>query len=272
MAVKKATEEKKDALVAAEKNLPATTGLMSMISQEDVSGFENVKPSDTSIPFIGILQSLSPQVKRGHAKQIPGAAEGMLFNTVTQEAVEGPLSIIPCAFQKAFIEWVPRENGGGFVKQHPDDSCLVGTTKDTKNNDVLANGNHIVATAYHFVLVVKPSGILERAVISMTKSQLKKSRRWLSQMMNLQVQLPNGKTIRPPMFSHTWEVSTVLEQKDSYSWYGFTVGNPKILESMDAYTAAKVFHDEITAGNVVVKPPEEDIPVDESNTGNDAGI
>jgi hypothetical protein len=251
-------KKKQQVVVRQEAGLPEKQAdVMAALAIETATGFENVKPTDTAIPFIGILQSLSPQVKRGHAQRIEGATEGMLFNSVTQEIYEGPLRVIPCAFQKAYVEWVPRESGGGFVKQHPDESILASCTRNEKNIDTLPNGNQVVPTAYHFILVEKPDGLLERAVLSMTRTQLKKSRRWLSQMINMQVKFPNGKTAHPPMFSHSYEVSTVLETRDSYSWYGFTLSSPRLVESMAAYVEAKKFYAEIVAGGVSVKPPEE---------------
>lgn len=265
---------KKAVVKASEASLPAVqSDVLGMLSSEVTTGFENVRASDTAIPFLGLLQALSPQVKRGHAQRIEGAVEGMFYNNVTQEISEGPLRVIPCAFQKVYIEWVLRENGGGFVMQHPDEEILSTCTRDEKNNFILANGNCIVATAYHFVLIRKNDGMLERAVISMSKSQLKKSRRWLSQMMNLQIKLASGKAINPPMFSHSYEIGSVLEQRDTNSWYGFAIGSPLILESADVYSLAKKFHDDVTAGAVKVKPPEDEHTDEaEANTSNDATV
>ena len=159
---------------------------------------------------------------------------------------------------KAYVEWVSREAGGGFVKQHPDEGILKQCVRNEKNLDVLPNGNHIVPTAYHFVLVVGKDGKLDRAVISMTRTQNKKSRRWMSQMMALQIKTPKG-MIRPPMYSHSYEIGTALETKDQWSWYGFTIGAPKMLTLTEQYLAARLFHQECVAGNVRVKEPEQEI-------------
>lgn len=270
---RKRMNSKKTAVTKAPaENLPAKKeDVLGLVSAEQTTGFENVKPQDTAIPFLGLLQALSPQVKKGHAQRIEGAAEGMFYNNVTQEVCEGPLRVIPCAFQKAYVEWVPRDSGGGFVMQHPDEAILETCSRDEKNNHVLPNGHHVVPTAYHFVLIRKADGLLERAVVSMSKTQLKKSRRWLSQMMNLQVRLPNGKIINPPMFSHSYEVGAELEQKDANSWYGFTVGEPILLESAEIYAAAKKFHDEVTTGSVNVRPPE-DAETEAANVSSDAEV
>lgn len=225
-----------------------------LLDAQGSSGFENVKSEDISIPFIKILQAMSPQVK-GSTK-IPGASDGDFFNTVTEAVYKGEITIIPCVYQKAFVEWVPREQGGGFVKQHFDSAILTQTKKNEKNADVLPNGNHIVTTAYHYCLIVKEDGSFERVVLSLTSTQLKKSRRWLSQMMSLMINV-NGKKITPPMYSHTYKVTTAEESNDFGTWYGFHFGNPSMLQSKDLYLDAKKFHHDVTSGIVKTAEPHE---------------
>lgn len=220
---------------------------------EKNSGFENMTTEDVALPFLAILQALSPQV-RGINK-IEGAIEGDLYNTVTAEVYKGTIKIIPCAFKKAYVEWTPREQGGGYVKEHPSSNILAATKKDEKGRDVLANGNLIVTTAYHFVLIMKESGTIERAIISFTSTQLKKSRRWNSQMMNLQIKLPNGQLIRPPMYSHIYAASTVAESNDLGQWSGWNISSPKLIDDARVYTLAKGFSEDIIKGAVKVAPP-----------------
>ena len=86
------------------------------------TGLEEASADDYAIPFLRVLQSMSPQLKKSDGKYIQGAEEGNLFNTVTETLYDGTegVTIIPCAYKKKFIEWVPRESGGGFVDDsHP---------------------------------------------------------------------------------------------------------------------------------------------------------
>jgi hypothetical protein len=220
---------------------------------EKNSGFENMTSDDVALPFLAILQALSPQV-RGLNK-IEGASEGDFYNTVTQEIYKGSIKIVPCAFKKAYVEWTPREQGGGYVKEHPSSDIIAMTKKDEKGRDVLANGNLIVTTAYHFVLILKESGTIERAIISFTSTQLKKSRRWNSQMMNLQLKLPNGQLIRPPMYSHTYCAKTISESNDLGQWSGWEITSPQLIDDARVYTLAKSFSDDCLKGAVKVAPP-----------------
>lgn len=245
------TKKNEVATVDETANLPAILSDIAMDAASN-SGFENVKAEDVSIPFVKILQAMSPQVK-GSTK-IPGAADGDFFNTVTEKIYKGSIKIIPCAFQKAYVEWVAREQGGGFVKQHFDSAILEKTKKDDKNRDILANGHTIVTTAYHYCILVCEDGSLERVVLSLTSTQLKKSRRWVSQMMSLQI--TSGTTrFTPPMYSHIYDVTTREESNEHGAWYGFIFGTPTMISDKNIYLYAKKFHDDISGGLVKAAEP-----------------
>lgn len=241
------------------KNLPVKHGdtAVNVTDQlvndaERASGFENMGADDIAIPFIVILQALSPQV-RGQGK-IKGAQEGYFFNTVTNEVLGDTIYVIPCAYEKAYVEWVPRNKGGGFVTKHSDSSILDQTTRDGDKNDVLTNGNHVVTTAYHYCLLVKENYDLEKVVISLTSTQLKKSRRWNSTMLSLKVNTKRGK-ITPPMYSHVYKISGVEEENDYGQWTGWHISEPKIIDDMEVYNEAKTFHNDVTKGAVRLAPP-----------------
>lgn len=218
-------------------------------------GFENVSANDVAIPYLKVLQALSPEL-RGVTK-VAGAEEGLIINTVTGQLMK-EARIIPCAFKKSYVEWTPREAGGGLVKEHTDEKILEKTKKNERNQDVLPNGNLIVTTAYHYVLVLAEGGF-ERALIAMSSTQLKKSRRWLGQMMSLQVKV-GDKSFTPPPFSHSYHVGTGMETKDANSWYGWLINDPKMVQDRGIYDAAKKFGSDVTAGLVKVAEPPADAP------------
>jgi hypothetical protein len=224
-------------------------------------GFENVSANDVAIPYLKILQALSPEL-RGVTK-VAGAEEGLIINTVTGQLMkEG--RVIPCAFKKSYVEWTPREAGGGLVKEHTDEKILEKTKKNERGQDVLPNGNLIVTTAYHYVMVVSDGGF-ERALLAMSSTQLKKSRRWLGQMMSLQVKM-GDRSFTPPPFSHSYHVGTGMETKDTNSWYGWLINDPVMITDKGLYEAAKKFGSDVTAGLVKVsEPPAEGAPTGEAD-------
>lgn len=245
----------------------APADLMSAIAidADSNAGFDGIGADDLALPFISILQSNSPQVKVGE-KQIEGAAEGDFLNTVTGEIYKREFRAIPCAYRKAYIEWTPREAGGGFLGEH-NEAILSQCTKNDKFKDVLPNGNLIVPTAYHYVLVVKADGSYERAVISFTSTQLKKSRKWNSTMMALLIDV-GGVKRRPPMFSHSYKMATVREDNAQGSWMGWQISEPMIITDAQLYVVARGFAEEAGRGGVKISTPHADaasiVPSDDS--------
>ena len=96
------------------------------------TGLEDTTTEDFAIPFIRVLQPMSPQLQRQHGSYVEGAKAGDLYNTVTGESYDGEkgISIVPCAYNKKYIEWIPREKGGGLVNANHDISILSKCTRD----------------------------------------------------------------------------------------------------------------------------------------------
>jgi len=226
--------------------------------QDEGGGLNNLNAQDYAIPFIGILQSLSPQVKPVKAGGLEGAKIGMIFNTVTKELIDGDegIDVIPCAYQKKWIEWKPRSAGGGFVKQHDTEDIMRSTTPDAKNDNYLPNGNTVVPTANYFVIIIK-KGVPETAVLSMTKTQITKSKKWNSIMSAIKFVKKDGVSLyTPPMYSHKYRLTTIEQEKSGFSWYGWEISNLGKLTDAEAplYALAKKLNSEVEAGMVKAKP------------------
>ena len=226
------------------------------------AGFEGVGAGDMAIPFLTILQDLSPQVKKQNPKFVKGAESGMIFNTLTNELYQ-KVQFIPCAFQKLWVEWKPRTLGGGFVKAHGDVTILQKTTKNDKNRDVLENGNEIVTTAYHFGILAESQ---QKVIIAMTSTQLKKSRKWLSVMSEILAKDESGNRVtrdgRPvimPTFSNVFEISTELEQKSDQSWFGWSIKLIGPVREKGTYLEAKGSNQQFKTGGLLLTnaaPPD----------------
>lgn len=215
------------------------------------TGFEQADANDYAVPFLHILQKLSPQVDRDKPQYNKDAYPGMIFETVTKRLIDGKegLIAIPVAFKKSFVEWKQRDSGGGFVKDHGWNEELVATcTRDDRNRLVLENGNMYVETKYHYVLIVI-DGTLMPAVISMVSSQLKRSRGWMAMMQSRRMRNSQGKEFIPPMFAYSYNLTTILEQKDQNSWYSWNI-TPGLQATRDEVKQAMAFHKAVMAGAV----------------------
>jgi hypothetical protein len=233
--------------------------LIDMMGTDAGQGFENVSIKDVAIPYLAILQSNSPQVKKGPA-HIDGAEEGHVLHTVRQLTIDPEkihVRVVNCGFQKRWVEWKDRDLGGGFVATYKTDEILRKCSKNEKGKFTLSNGNLVVETAYHFVLLVADDGSYEQAVISMASTQLKKSRRLMSQLMSLKLKR-GDQTLDAPMFSHTFDVKTVMETKDTNSWFGWDFTRPTMITSPDLYKAAKKFHEVVKDGLDLAPPVPDD--------------
>ena len=239
------------------KNVKTKDTLDLAVLAEDskaMSGFGTINLArDTAIPYISILQTSSPQVNPSKAEYIESAKAGQLFNTVTQETFD-KLEVIPVFYHLKYVEWKPREQGGGFIDSHNAESGIIGQTKrdPMTGKQVLPNGNHIVQTAYHFVLMLSGDGY-QNAVISMSSSQLKKSRRWNSLMLSQKIKGPQG-MFTPPTYAFTYNLSTVSESNDRGSWFGFSIEKGNQVTDASIYGESKAFAQSASSGAVDAKP------------------
>lgn len=204
-------------------------------------GFETADRNAYAIPFLTILQDLSPQVKKSSPEYINGAEAGMLYNSVTEKFYDGEegILIIPVFYHRNFIEWTPRSSGGGFVAIHSTEPEGAKWTED--NNYCLSNGNELTDTRNHYIIMVEE---LKPALICMSRTQLKKSKKWMSQLQALKFEGTNKKLFTPPMFANVFKISTIIERKDNFQWFGFKLERVRDV-TIKEYTVSKGFLDAV---------------------------
>jgi len=230
-------------------------------------GLESVSAQDLSIPYLRILAQLSPQVNKRDGAYVQGAEAGMIYNTVENAAYNGEegVAIIPCYYRRVYVEWKPREKGGGFVSTYGVNDPIVKTTyRNDSGKDVLSNGNILENTAEFYVLMLAPDGSVKRCLITMTASQLKKARKWLTQMQTNTAKGKNGNMFVMPMMSTIYNLSTVEERNDKGSWFGWEVSKSRVLNPSEQddkalFDMAIAFGASVKAGEIKVKQEAEDV-------------
>ena len=93
----------------------------------------------------------------------------------------------------------------------------------------------------------------------MSSTQLKKSRKWLSQMQSLTAKGQNGVFVLP-MMSQVYNLTTVAESNDKGSWFGWEVSRVRQLDldtENDLFDMAVAFAQSIKAGEVKVKQEQD---------------
>ena len=232
-------------VTSKKSNLPTEINFV----EDANAGLTGLTSQDVAIPFFVLLQKMSPQLDT-----VEDAKAGQIINTVTNE-VCGELLVIPCAYKREFVEWTPREQGGGLVAQHSIDSDVVRNAKRAEDGRLVSDaGNLLVETAYHFVMAYSKNGV-ERGLITMTSTQLKKNRRWNSLMSGIKMKDSQGGMFTPARYSHTYKLTSVAEQNDKGSWFGWTIELESPVEDTQTYQMAKEFASSIQEGAVKVAQP-----------------
>lgn len=165
---------------------------------------------DFAIPFLYILQSNSPQVKKSSGDYVEGAEEGKIYNTVSKELYE-EVMLLAAHYERVFIEWIPRSKGGGFVARHKE--APEYTVDEETGAWILPNGNELKDTRQWYALIVHPDGTSEPATIGMTGSNIKTSKRMMT-------------TYRLQQTKKPFVMKTVPRENEKGSWFAwdFSVG------------------------------------------------
>jgi hypothetical protein len=232
--------DEKQVAIKKEAGLPS-----SILFEDDAAhGFENVKTTSLALPILKLLQNGSGEAQKRNQNYVDGAEPGMLLNTVTKKLYDGAkgISVIPCHYKLEYQEWADFGTGSGRPENiFPDGSdILAQTTKDGSGKDRLENGNYILTVGQHFVLLVGDDGT-EQALVSMSSSQGKVSRKWNSMMMSISFDGKNG-SYTPPSFSHSYKLTTVLNSGKGNQWYGYNVVKEGPVKDESLYERAKKFY------------------------------
>lgn len=186
------------------------------------------KQEDNLVPLVYILQAQSPQVNKRSADYIDGAEAGHIWlRNAPHPIVPGDTGILfqPCHFSKDWVEWVPRDNGGGFVARHEDRPPEAEETKDPQNPNrvkyVMPNGNEVIETRYHAGFVVLDDGSVLPYIIPMSSSGHSVSRQWMF-MMNSN-QLPKGDIA--PSWSKLYRLKTKERSNAAGTWFTWDISD-----------------------------------------------
>lgn len=227
-------------------------------------GMEGTDKDSFAIPFLRVLQKISPQVDEADAAFVEGAKGGQFFNTVNQKCFDGKEGVIfiPCAFQRRFLRWAPRGSEQGFKGEYlPEDVAAMIDRGEARQVDgeglfiVDENGevnpkkcDKLMDTRSHFGLLYdEATGEVHQVVMPLSSTQIKKSKMIMSMLSAVKVRGPNG-MVTPPTWVNKIRLTSVLESNDQGSWYGIKPEAAGFIESQDLYDLGKAFHAAITAG------------------------
>ena len=212
-----------------ENNLPAH------IAGAQVTGAGvSTDQSDMLIPMLKILQALSPEVEKKGAEYVPGAEPGMiLIKNAPNPLIDGEKGFLfqHVASNKAIVEWVPRDSGGGggqgFVATYetmPASMVMAPSPTDPKKKIAINkdNGNLLVETRYHAGYIIDPEGKAAPmpAVIPFSSTGHTVAKGWNFLMAQQMV----GNKVADSWFVY-YQIKTKLRSKGTQRWYILDITN-----------------------------------------------
>lgn len=215
-------------------------------------GMEGADKESYAIPFLVVLQPLSPQIET-----IPDAKPGMFLNSITSELYDEVL-IIPCGYQRRYLAWEPREAGGAFKGSYDPAKVDAGEVEGVITNDkgqMMIGEDFLKDTRMHYVLVRSASGSYQPAVLSLSSTQVKKSKRFMSLIAGVELKDEAGKPYNPASFSHTYRITTVKEKNEKGSWWGIEVTLAEKITDNMLYSKARAFNEEVAMGKIKTTDP-----------------
>ncbi len=262
-------KEKPSTAVTPQKHAPPSTA--PDYGSDAGAGFENQSNDDVKIPFLNVLQAGSPQVENSETLK-----PGMLYNTITGEGYKSVL-FVPGITQHKFIEFVPREKGGGgFRGEHsPSDPLVLAAKKaSTKFGDyTLPNGNELTETFSLFGVIMNEDGtpgIL--AAISCASMKIKPYKDINTMIRLYQYQDATGRRVSPPLFANVLKVGTKPDSKNGKNFFNITFCPAKgsiaaslIAPDNAAYQAAKAVQQLVLSGAAKVDYAKAEAPTVETD-------
>jgi hypothetical protein len=219
------------------------------------TGLDTITTDDIATPRLKVLAQMSPELE-----EIEGAKAGMILNSVSKKAYSGSdgINVVVCGFEKVWLEWTDRGKGASAPVN-------IFSAKDKPSNAVrgddgkfrLENGNYLEECANFYVLLLNGGVAPEPAIISMKATQLKAARTWAYSLKNEFIQNPKTKKLfLAPSWYRVYNLTTIKQQNDKGSWYGWVVNKGDFLESEATFDMAANFNESVRKG--IVKPKYDD--------------
>lgn len=199
----------------------ASGGALTSFSYGDMAGagFDGMDADDQIVPFVRMLQALSPEVAK-KSERIEGAKAGMFINTATKDVFES-FYFVPVSTRQVYVEWRSREDGGGIVAQHEVRSDVVANAraKATKFNDLrTADGNELIQTYYVAGLMLDSADDVDGTpvMLSFTSSGIKAYKQGIGGLMKF--------SRNTPLFAHRLLIQSSEMENDRGAWSTWAIG------------------------------------------------
>lgn len=203
------------------------------------AGFENITSQDSLMPMLDILDFKSAEVIDGEGSFKPG---DMIIRTLG-ETFNGKKGVIlvPSYVQVKFVQWRPKDQGGGVVAQYDPSDDFVRQVKEACNwegfGKMKVNGrlddktaDDLVETKYVYgVLGVPGAGAdnweieeTRHIVVPFASTRIAAFRSMVAKAKVL-VPRPDGRKEPAALFAHSYRLKTTLVDKGGNKWFTYDI-------------------------------------------------
>lgn len=236
-----------------------TSAGMKEFAADAGAGLEGAGAESFAIPFLMVLQKGSPQVDPSSGDYIKGAEPGMLYENISRTLADSKTGVVavPCAYRRVFLRWTQMGFAGELSAEDVATMRAAGGIAEYKNRLYVpaadgtvdpAECDRIVDTRNHYVLIVdEETGAWRQALISLSSTQIKKSRA-LNVALVMRKVAVDDRLVTPATFANLVRVTTVPESNDKGSWMGWHFELMGFVTNHDLYAAARAFHGAVIGG------------------------
>ena len=170
-------------------------------------GNENVTVSSDDIPEIKLLQKISNECDESHARYIPGAKPGMMFNDQTREIMSECL-VVNVYYDHFWMAWnkntnYPFVDAGTSTKEFESKEAIEQAFNSPSAEFEDIDNYDVNDSPRHYVLVLNlETGKATGAIMKFPRTKAKVSNRW-----NNQIAAAGG-----DRFSAVWAVAGITEE------------------------------------------------------------
>lgn len=233
--------------------------------EEDAGqGFENQTSEDVGIPYLVLMQPMSPEVSAEGSEVKPGA----WVNRGTGDAFQAGVDFVPALTRHVYREWTSKEpSNSAPVGDHEIDSPLIERVRREQEFGQFThpdNPEHpLIETFEVYGIQVTPEGAGIPAVVVFSSTHIRAYKDWILRARSVILSLPSGKKINPPLFAHVYRLTSKRVEKKPHVWWVPTAAfahpegaeKSRLLPSSDLYNMAKALKDAVLSGQTKAATP-----------------
>lgn len=189
-------------------------------------------PDELQMPRLSIAQAQSEAMNPKSDGYVPGANIGDIISSIDKRCYPGDdgVEIIACARTTKYLEWLPRNSGGGIAGIYgPEEGrALMASATRGPAGMTLPNGNTIHDSKEYLVLALDDEGKGTPHLLSFAKSGIAIARNWNTRMASYYARHKDASII-----SQVWRLTTAPKANDAGTWFGWKIDAVEGVTALD---------------------------------------